>query len=279
MQTSSLPVDPVLVIAPSRRWVPVDFGALWAYRELLYFLAWRDVKIRYKQSVLGVAWAVLQPLLTMLVFTLFFGRLANMPSDGHPYPLFAFAGILPWTFFANAVTTAGTSLVQNSQLISKVYFPRLLMPAATVLAAVVDLFAAMLLLLLLLPYYGAAVGWNLLGLPLLVLATVIIASAVGTFVAAVNVKYRDVRYAVPFLLQLLMFGTPIIYPSSLVPEQWRPLLNLNPLAALIDGYRTALLGGSFNYSALAIAFAVSLFMLLLAALYFRSVERHFADVI
>jgi len=270
---------PHLVITPSKRWVALDLRSLWMFRDLLYFLTWRDVKIRYKQTALGVAWAVLQPLLTMVIFTLFFGRVAKISSNGHPYPVFAFAGLLPWTFFANAITNSGTSLVNNSALISKVYFPRLIMPSAAMLAGLVDLSVSLVLMFGLAAYYGVGMSWNVLALPALILLTMLLALAVGLFFAALNVKYRDVRYALPFLVQLAMFATPIIYPLSLVPKQWRWALVLNPMSGLVEGFRVALLGGQFDVPALALAAAITLILLTAGAYYFRAVERSFADLI
>ena len=271
--------EPVIVIVPSRRWVALDLRGLWAYRELLYFLAWRDVKIRYKQTALGVGWAILQPLLTLVIFTILFGRLAKIPSGGQPYSVFALAGILPWTFFANAITNASNSLVNNSNLIGKVYFPRLIMPAATVLAAVVDLGFSFVLMFGYYAYQHVPITINILFLPALVLVTILLAMAVGAFFAAMNVKYRDVRYALPFLVQLAMYATPIIYPLSLVPQQWRTVVGLNPMAAIVEGYRTALLGGVFNWPSLAIASLATVAILVGSAFYFRSVEKGFADIL
>jgi lipopolysaccharide transport system permease protein len=270
---------PLLVIAPSRRWVALDLGDIWSYRELLYFLAWRDVKVRYKQTALGVGWAVLQPFLTMVIFTIVFGRVAHVPSDGHPYALFALAGVLPWTFLANAITNSSNSLVTSSNLIGKVYFPRLIMPCATVLAAIVDLGFAFLLLFAFFAYERVTITANLLLLPLLVVMTTLLALAVGIWFAALNVKYRDIRYALPFLIQLGMFATPIIYPASMVPQKWHWLMTLNPMAGIVEGYRASLLGGRFDWMSLGIAGALTLFALAATSFYFRSVEKSFADLI
>jgi len=275
----SLPEKPLLVMVPSKRWVALDLRSLWTFRDLLYFLTLRDVKIRYKQTALGVAWAVLQPLLTMLIFTLFFGRVAKIPSNGHPYALFAFAGLLPWTFFANAITNSGNSLVNNAALISKVYFPRLIMPSAAVLAGLVDLAVSLVLMFGLAAFYGVGMSLNILALPALILLTTLLALAVSLFFAALNVKYRDVRYALPFLVQLAMFATPIIYPISMVPQRWRWALLLNPMAGLVEGFRVSLLGGQFDLPGLELAGAITIILLALGAYYFRSVERSFADLI
>jgi len=252
---------------------------LWHYRELLCFLAWRDVKVRYRQTLLGVAWAVLQPLLTMLLFTLFFGRLARVPSEGVPYALFAYAGLLPWTFFANAVTNSANSVVANPDLVTKVYVPRLLVPFAAILASLVDFGIGFALAIGLMAYYRVAPGVALAALPLLVILTAIFAAAVGTWMAALNVKYRDVRYALPFAVQTWLFASPVIYPSTLVPAQWRPLFMLNPLSGLIEGYRSCLLGRQFDWAALSASVALTLVAFLLATRSFRRMETGFADVI
>ena len=242
----SLPEKPVVVIEPSKGWIPVDLRDLWHYRDLLHILTMRDIKVRYKQTLLGAAWAVIQPLFTMLIFTLFFGRLAGMPSDGIPYPIFAYAGLLPWTFFSNAVTNSGNSLVGNSNLITKVYFPRMIIPMASVGSGLVDFAIAFLLLVVMMFYYGVGLSVNIIMLPVLVVLTSILAIGVGMWMSALNVKYRDIRYALPFLIQLGMFATPIIYPTSLVPEKWRWLVALNPMSGQIEAYRAAIFGKAFR---------------------------------
>ncbi len=277
--TNLLPEQPLVSIRPSNRWVPIDLKSLWAYRELLYFLTWRDVKIRYKQTVLGIVWAIIQPLLTMLIFTLFFGKLAGVPSDGIPYPLFAYAGLLPWTFFSNAVTTSSNSLIGSANLITKVYFPRMIIPGASVAAGLVDFAIAFAILVVLMIYYRVSLTWNILMLPPLVVTTALLALGVGMLMSAVNVKYRDVRHALPFAIQLLMFATPIIYPFSMVPAPWRQLLLLNPLTGIFNGYRSALFGRPFDWTSLALAFAITIFLLVFATFYFRRTERSFADIV
>ncbi len=257
----------------------LDLRALWTYRDLFYFLTWRDVKVRYKQTALGASWAVIQPLLTMIIFSLIFGRLAGMKSDGIPYPLFAYAGLLPWTFFANAVTNSGNSLIQSANLITKVYFPRMLLPASAVASGLVDFGVAFVLLALIMIYYRIAPTWHALMLPGLVLLTSVLATSVGMWMSALNVKYRDIRYALPFLIQLWFFATPIIYPSSLVPERWQWVLALNPMAGLVEGYRAALFGKPFNRLALALSATITLVVLVCAAYAFRRMEKSFADVI
>jgi len=256
---------------------------LWQYRELLYFLTWRDLKVRYKQTALGAAWAVMQPLFTMLLFTVFFGKFAKLPSDNLPYPLFAYAGLLPWTFFANALASASNSLVGSSNLITKVYFPRLLMPGAAVLAGLADFACSFVLLTLLMIWYQVPVGVNLLLLPALIMLTAALALGVGLWLAAWQVKYRDVRYLIPFLIQFWMFATPIIYPASMVPERYRLLFALNPLTGIIEGYRVALLGelngAHFDWAAMGISALITLAVLVYAAYDFRRLESHFADLV
>jgi lipopolysaccharide transport system permease protein len=275
----SLPVEPLISIRPGRKWAPIDFVSLWAYRELLYFLTWRDIRVRYRQTLLGALWAVTQPLFTMIIFTLFFSKLAKIPSDGVPYPLFAYAGLLPWIFFSNAVNHSSNSLVGNAHLITKIYFPRVIIPTASVTAGLVDFSVAFAMLAVLMLYYGVALTWHLLMLPLLVVMTAALALGVGMWMSALNVKYRDIRFALPFALQLLMFITPIIYPSSLVPSPWRQLLSLNPLAGIIEAYRASLYGKPFNWQTLALASAITLLLLVFSSLYFHKTERTFADIV
>jgi lipopolysaccharide transport system permease protein len=274
-----LPEQPLVSIRAGKKWAALDLKSLWAYRELLYFLTWRDVKVRYKQTLLGAAWAIIQPLFTMVIFTIFFGKLANVPSDGIPYPLFAYAGLLPWTFFSNAVTNSGNSLVGSANLITKVYFPRMIIPGAAVAAGLVDLVIAFGILIVLMIYYGVGVTANFLMLPVLVLLTTLLAAGAGMWMSALNVKYRDIRYALPFAINLLMFATPIIYPSSIVPEKWRWLLKLNPLSGIIDGYRAAFFGRAFDWPSLGVSALVTIALLIHAAYSFRRMERTFADIV
>jgi lipopolysaccharide transport system permease protein len=275
----SQPVKPYCVIAPTGKWVAVNLVEFWQYHELLFFLTLRDVKIRYKQTALGVIWAVLQPLLTMLVFAFLFGRVAKMPSEGVPYPLFAYAGLLPWTYFANGVTTGSNALVSNSNLVGKVYFPRLIMPAAAVLSGLVDLGVAFVLLIGLFAYYHVGLTWNLIVLPLLVLLATLLTLGIGLFLSALNVKYRDIRHAVPFFIQLALFATPVIYPMSAIPQRWRWLIALNPMAGVVEGFRRSLLGGRMDWAALLQSTVVTILLVIGGALYFRSMEKSFADVI
>jgi len=278
-KSHSLPENPVVVIEPSRSWVALNLRDLWQYRDLLYILTMRDIKVRYKQTALGAAWAIIQPLFTMLIFTIFFGRLAGMPSDGIPYPLFAYAGLLPWTFFANAVTNSGNSLVGNSNLITKVYFPRMVIPMASVASGLLDLLIAFALLLLMMLYYGIGFSVNMLLLPVLVVLSSLAAAGVGMWMSALNVKYRDIRYALPFMVQIGMFATPVIYPLSIVPEKWRWLMALNPLAGLIEGFRSASFGKPFDWTSIGISAVVTIGVLIFAAYSFRKMERSFADIV
>jgi homopolymeric O-antigen transport system permease protein len=277
--TFDLPVEPLVTIQPSGTWGVFNLRDVWNYRELLYFLIWRDVKVRYKQTALGVAWAIIQPLFTMLVFSLFFGRLAGVPSDNIPYPVFAYAGLLPWTFFANAIGNSGNSLVGSANLITKVYFPRMIIPAAAIGAGLVDLAISFLVLIPLMIYYGVAVSWNVLMFPGLVMLTALLALGVGMWLSALNVKYRDVRFALPFLIQLWMFVSPVIYPTSFLPERWRWVFALNPMTGIIEGYRAALFGHSFNWKALAGSTVITLAVLVYSSFSFRRMEKSFADIV
>jgi len=270
----------VLVIRPSRGWLKLNLKDLWDYRELLYFLVWRDVKVRYKQTALGALWAILQPVMTMVVFSIFFGRLAKIPSDGVPYPVFAFTALLPWQLFAYALSESSNSLVGSQNLITKVYFPRLVIPIAGILAGLVDFAIAFLVLLALMWYFGIMPTAAIALLPLFVLLAIVTALSVGLWLAALNVKYRDVRYTLPFLTQLWMFATPVAYPSSLVPERWRALLGLNPMAGVVEGFRWALLGKAHQPGPLLIVSIVAVIVLLIGGLiYFRKTEATFAVVI
>ena len=271
-----LPDKPLVTIEPSRSWVALNLRDLWHYRDLLYILTQRDVKVRYKQTILGAAWAIIQPLLTMLIFTVFFGNLAGLSSDNVPYPLFAYAGLLPWTFFSNALTSSGNSLVGNSNLITKVYFPRMVIPIAAVGSGLVDFAIAFILLVGLMIYYATGFSLNLLMLPVLVVLTATLAVGVGMWMSALNVKYRDIRYALPFLIQLGMFASGIITP---IPEKWRFLLFLNPLAAQIEGYRAAIFGKSFDWIALCVSTLITFAVLVYSAYNFRRMEKSFADVV
>ena len=268
------------VITPTRGWISLRLKDLWEYRELLYFLAWREVKVRYKQTALGAAWAVIQPLFTMLLFSLFFGRLGKMPSDGIPYPLFSLAGLVPWTFFCNSLTQSSNSLVSSGNLITKVYFPRLAIPISAVLSGVVDFIIAFVLLLCMMFYYGVFPTANVLWLPAFLLLTGVTALGVGLWLSALNVEYRDVRYALPFLTQFWMFASPIAYPSSLLKEPWRTVYGLNPMVGAVEGFRWALLGvGSAPGPVVGVSAVVALGLMVSGLFYFRRMEKTFADLL
>jgi lipopolysaccharide transport system permease protein len=269
----------VTVIEPTRGWRMLDLREIWAYRELLWVLTARDVKVRYKQTVLGVGWAVLRPLLTMLIFTVVFGRLAKMPSDGIPYPVFVFAALLPWTFFAGAVATSGGSLVGSSSLVSKVYFPRLIIPLSSVGAGLIDLLIATAFLLLLMLWFGIWPGINILAFPLLIVLLVFTALGVGTLLSSLTVAYRDFTHITPFLVQIWMFATPVVFPASLVPERWQWVLYLNPMAGVVEGFRAAFLGRPFDIAGIALSATIAGVIFLVAVAYFERVERRFADII
>lgn len=255
-------------------------GELWEYRELLYFLTWRDLKVRYKQTALGAAWAVIQPLFMMLVFSLFFGRLAGVPSDGVPYPVFTFCALLPWQLFAHALTESSNSLVGNQNLITKVYFPRLVVPMSAVLGGLVDFAIAFVILLGMLAFYGLVPGWQIVALPAFVLLAVMTALAVGLWLSALNVQYRDVRYTINFLVQFWLFATPVAYPSSIIPAQWRVVYGLNPMVGVVEGFRWSLLGKPESPSAVVLVSTIVVVTLLVGGLYyFRRMEQQFADVV
>ena len=270
----------VVVLRPSRGLVRLNLRELWEYRELLYFLVWRDVKVRYKQPVLGAAWAVLQPFLTMVVFSVVFGRLAGIRADGVPYPVFVFAALLPWQLFAHALTQSSGSLVANQNLITKVYFPRLFIPLASVLGGVVDFAVAFVVLLGLMGYYGIVPGMAVVWVPLFLLFTVATGLAVGLWLATLNVQYRDVRYAMPFLTQFWLWATPVAYPASLIPSPWRILCGFNPMTGVVEGFRWALLGTADPPSALIFVSSLVVVAALLSGLvYFRRAEATFADIV
>lgn len=268
------------MIRPGRGWTLPNLRELWIYRELLYFLVWRDVKVRYKQTVLGVAWAVLQPVFLMLVFTLFFGMLARIPSGDVPYPVFAYVALLPWSLFARGLTDASTSLVANQNLVTKVYFPRILLPASAVLAAVVDFGIAFVVLVGLMLYYGILPTIAVLILPLFVIVAVMAAMGIGFWFSALDAKYRDIRYTLGFLTQFWLFATPVVYPLSLVPEAWRWAYSLNPMVGVVESFRWALLGETWILDpTVFLSFVVVVFMFLGGVLYFRRAERTLADVV
>ncbi|NLG43071.1 MAG: ABC transporter permease [Phycisphaerae bacterium] len=269
---------PLLVIRPTPGWRAIAVGELWRYRELLYFLVWRDIKVRYKQTVIGAAWAILQPVCTMVIFSIFFGAFARIPSDGVPYPVFVYAGLLPWLFFANAVSQGGVSLASQTHLLTKVYFPRLFLPAASMGVGLVDFALAFTVYLGLMLWYGQAPGLEILLVPFLVGLTATTALGVGVLLAALTVAYRDFRIVVPFMVQIWFFLTPVVYPLTIVPESWRWLMALNPMTGIISGFRAALLGQPIDWPALSAAVVVSCGALVVGILYFRRTERFFADV-
>ena len=271
----------ITIIEPASGWVPVRLGELWEYRAVLYFLIWRDIKVRYRQTSIGAAWAIIQPFMTMVVFSVFFGRLAKVPSDGIPYPIFAFAALVPWTFFANGLTQGANSLVASGDLITKVYFPRLLVPIARVLSGLLDLVLAFVVLLGMTSWYGLTPRPGaLLWLPALVLLALVTAVGISLWLSALNVRYRDVQHVIPFLVQLWLFATPVAYPSSLMAERWRTLYALNPMVGVVEGFRSALLGsGSAPGPVLAVSALTAVVLLVTGAFFFRRIERSFADLI
>lgn len=267
-------------IRPSRGWQHLNLKELWHHRELLYFLSWRDIKVRYKQTALGAAWAIIQPFMTMLVFSLFFGKLGKMPSDGLPYPLFVYAALVPWTFFANGLAQSSNSLVQNAAMLKKVYFPRLIIPISNVISGTVDFLFAFMVLMAMMLYYGIAPTANVVWLPFLLLLEIGTALGIGLWLSAMNVQFRDIRYVLPFLTQFWLFATPIAYPSSLLGEPWRTVYALNPMVGVVEGFRWALLG---THTApgpiIAVSALVALIILVTGAFYFRRMEKTFADIV
>jgi len=271
---------PSVVIQPHKSLFRLDLIDVWRYRELLYFLVWRDVKVRYKQTAIGAGWVMLQPLVTMAIFTVIFGKLARIPSDGLPYPVFAFTALLPWSYFSQALTRSANSVVGSSNLVEKIYFPRLLIPFAASVAPVVDLFFSFLVLLVLMAWYNIAPTWGLLALPLFVGLAIMVALAVGLWSSALNVRYRDVGHTIPFISQLWMYASPVVYPVSMVPEKWRMLYSLNPMVGVIEGFRWALLGKERpDFMVMAISSIVVLALLAGGIVYFKRMERTFADII
>jgi lipopolysaccharide transport system permease protein len=270
---------PYLTILPSSGRPSLDLKEVWQYRELLYFLIWRDIKLRYKQTALGAIWAIIQPLLPMLIFTLFFGRLAHLPSNGIAYSLFAYAGLLPWTYFSNAVSNSSSSVVANANLVTKVYFPRMLIPLSGVLAALVDFFIASSVLIAMMIWHRVPLCFSQLWVPFILLTITLLAAGTGMLFAALNVRFRDIRFALPFFVQFWMFATPVIYPASLVPEKWRWLLALNPMAGMVEGFRAAIFATALDWQMLVISTVAAALLLIYSAYFFRRAERTFADVI
>ena len=284
IQNPRLEIDadafPIFLIQPEEGLASLNLRELWEYRELLYFLVWRDLKVRYKQTVLGAAWAIIQPVFMMVVFSLFFGRLAHVPSDGIPYPVFAYCALLPWQLFAHALSESSNSLVANERLITKVYFPRLVVPLSSVLGGLVDFAIAFVILILMMGYYGIRPTWAIVTLPAFILFAMATALGVGLWLSALNVKYRDVRYTLSFMIQFWLLATPVAYSSSLVPARWRALYGLNPMAGVVEGFRWALLGKSEGPGALLAVSVVVVVLILIGGLYyFRRMEAEFADVV
>jgi lipopolysaccharide transport system permease protein len=271
--------EPVLVIEPSRGWVSLRLKELWEYRELLYFLVWRDIKVRYKQTILGAAWAIIQPFFTMVVFSIFFGKLGKIPSDGVPYPIFSYAGLLPWSYFAGALAEASNSLVGSSHLIRKVYFPRLVIPLGGVFAGLVDFAIAFTVFIGMMIYYGIHPTMHMLMLPVFIFLALVTALGVGLWLSALNVQYRDVRFVIPFLVQFWLFATPVAYPSSMLPEAWRAIYGINPMAGVVEGFRWALLGTTPPGPLIAVSASISVLLLVSGAFYFRRMEKTFADLV
>ncbi len=270
---------PTIIIKPPRKWVPVDFRELIQYHELLYFFTWRDVKVRYKQTGLGFAWAIIQPLFMMVVFSIFFGTLAKIPSEGIPYPLFNFAALLPWTLFAEGLTRSTTSMITNANIMTKVYFPRLIMPISGVLSPLVDFAAAFSILIIIMIYYGFVPTYNVIFLPLFIVFAVMASLSVGLWLSALNVKYRDFQYTVPFIIQFWLFASPVVYPSTLLPESIRWLYGLNPMAGVIEGFRWALLGTAAPSLMIFVSLVIVILLLVSGLFYFRRMEQYFADIV
>lgn len=270
---------PIIDIQPIRGWVPIDLHELWAYRELLYFFIWRDVKVRYKQTALGAIWAVAQPLSTMVAFTLLFGNLAKIPSEGIPYPLFSYAALLPWALFSDGINRSTGSMVGNAGILTKVYLPRLIMPISGVLSPLVDFVVSFMVYIGLMFYFGFTPTIRIIWLPAMVILALMTALGVGFWLSALNAQYRDIGYALPFLIQLWLFFSPVIYPSSLVPEQYRVIYGLNPMVSVIEGFRWALLGTNPPSSIMFISVLIVLFLLISGAYYFQRIEKTFADVV
>lgn len=278
--SASSKVDFIIRIEPSNGWTSLRLKEIWDYRELLGIFAWRDLKVRYRQTIIGVLWAIIQPLLTMVIFSIFFGHLAGVPSDQIPYPIFSYAGLVPWTFFANSINLASNSLVNNPDMIKKVYFPRLTMPMASVITGLADFFLTFIILVGMVFYYGFTPTLNIIWLPFLVILATMTSLGVSLWFSALNVQFRDVRYMLPFIIQAWLFATPVAYPSSLLSEPWRTLYGLNPMVGVVDGFRWALFGADTPPSpVIAMSFIVAFGILISGIYYFRRMERVFADVI
>jgi lipopolysaccharide transport system permease protein len=270
---------PTIVIRPAKKWVPLNFSEIWHYRELLYFFVWRDLKVRYKQTALGFAWAIIQPLFLMVVFTLFFGNLANVPSDGIPYPLFSFAALIPWTLFAEGLTRSTTSMVSNANIMTKVYFPRLIMPMSGILSPLVDFAIAFIILIIMMAYYGFVPTIAIVFLPAFIFLALMTSLAVGLWLSALNVKYRDFQYTIPFLIQIWLFASPVVYPASMVPPPWQFIYALNPMVGVIEGFRWALLGTNPPGAMVLVSVGMVVLLLIGGLFSFKRMEQYFADVV
>ena len=274
------PSQVVTEIRPDRGWLDLDLGAVWRYRELLGVLVMRDLQVLYKQALLGAGWAILQPVFAVIIFSIIFGYIVKMPSEGVPYPLFAFAGVLPWTYFAEAVRRSGTGLVTDSELVRKVYFPRLIMPLANVISPLVDFCIAFVVLLVVMAFYGIAPSWKMLVIPPLMVIAAFLALSIGLWLGPINVRFRDIKHTLPFLIQIWMYASPIVYPLSIVPQEWQALYALNPMVGVIEGFRWAVFDrGEPNFQALAMSGVVIVLLLAGGLVFFRRMERTFADVI
>jgi lipopolysaccharide transport system permease protein len=278
-KTPGMTAPPHLHISPPKKWIPINLPELWNYRELLYSFTWRDVKIRYKQTALGFLWAIIQPLFMMLIFTVFFGRLAKIPSDGIPYPLFVLAALLPWTLFAEGITRSTSSMIANANIMTKVYFPRLIMPFSGILSPLVDFAVSFLILIVMMAWYGFIPTLNIVFLPLFILLALATSLGIGLWLSALNVQYRDFQYTIPFMIQLGLFASPVVYPASLVPESVRFLYGLNPMAGVIEGFRWALLGTQMPEAMILVSVGMVALLLVSGAFYFRKMEQYYADVV
>lgn len=269
-----------IVLEPPRGWWSLRLADLWMFRELLFFLVWRDIKVRYKQTLLGASWAILQPLFSMVIFSVIFGKFANLPSDGIPYPIFSYTALLPWQLFSRALTDASSSLVSDQQFITKIYFPRLFLPAASILSGIIDFFVAFSILFVMMAYYKIPLTLNILIVPLLILYTVIVCMAVAMWLSSINVKYRDVKYALPFLVQVWLYATPVAYSISLVPKEWQILYGLNPMVGVVEGFRWALLGSQANIGLLlGVSVLIVIPLFIGGIIYFQRMELTFSDII
>jgi len=274
------PSQVITEIRPDRGWLDLDLGAVWRYRELLGVLVMRDLQVLYKQALLGAGWAILQPVFAVIIFSIIFGYIVKMPSEGVPYPLFAFAGVLPWTYFAEAVRRSGTGLVTDAELVRKVYFPRLIMPLANVISPLVDFCIAFVVLLVLMAFYGIAPSWKILVIPPLMVVAALLALSIGLWLGPINVRFRDIKHTLPFLIQIWMYASPIVYPLSIVPREWQAIYALNPMVGVIEGFRWAVFDrGEPNFTALAMSGAIIVLLLAGGLVFFRRMERTFADVI